>query len=1242
MKRFRSGMVFLLACVAAPALGLLGSAALGDNFTWQNVDGGDFITPARNQGAMGSCWSFGAVETLEAKYMLTRNDPTFDIYLSEQNLICDNYQGGYANTPFTTGICTDAELAYTATTYSPDYPLQPGWQQRVVVSTSELVNMPGDIASMKADLKAYGPLDIDISAGDLDVQTLGTGGGDHAVLAVGYVDDPAWAGGGYFIVKNSWGTSPNGGFCYIAYANETRCGGVSGLEGTAYFTGTMYFSGTDYSNPANLHTGIDATATWKGGLSKNVWDSSTPNWVNNGTGAAFTWVNQEVGATFDNSSLAHNININGTAIAHSLTFTAAGYQFNGGALTVTAGGITADQSVTINSPITVGAPQAWTVAPGQSLTVWSIHTVISDLTLNGAGGTTITGAVDGGGAANLEGQPAGRILQNGPGRLAFTAGASCVDTVVFNGGTLSLGMTGTNFSGNLDLNGPLLQVVGSSSVSGGTLAYSPLGVGGLILSAGTLQDDGGGRTLATAVTIDGNVTLAGAGSTGVSFAPLGLTTPNVVTMNNSPTITVTAPTTIGDQIVGSSGFTMDGPSVLTLTAPANNSIGGPITVSGGTLQGTAANLSVPIVLANNANLTYLQNTAGTLALPVRGTGSVTKTGGGVLTLGAPSFYQGATTIRAGTLQLPASAANAGLVLRYSMDGPLGAIDNGTTIVDLGYSPNGNNGTMVGAWANYVPGQFGQAILFNGMQYIQTPYSSSLDIHRWTTSLWINVNTSAGNTEILNARNSTISGGYGCDEFYNPGSGQFYSEITDSPGGWIGLPTNTLSAPLSNGWHMITTTVTTGSEQIYVDGVPQFTNGLTAGYAPALMVDATDWLGVGEGSGNGPGYLPIDEFQLYNTVLSTAQIQKVYQNQMLGFGSGLPSNTPVQLASGATFDLNGCAQTIDSLANVGGGGGTVTSSVAGAVTLTLAPAGSTTFSGRIQNGAGQVSLVLNGSGTQVLSGSNTYTGGTTISSGTLQLGDGVSNNGSVAGTITDNACLTFANPNTQSVTGTISGSGSVTKTAAGVLILAGSNLYSGGTEVDKGTLVAANGALGSATGSGTVTLSGGILASGVSGGSIQGGVVVSSVASEIAPGGVGSIGHLTIGSLTTASNLTTLDFDLTTPGGSADLLTITGGLTLAPHTAIAFGVDPTALGDYRLIGGSFGHPTLSDFTLPAAPAGDAYSLSTSVDRGYIDLVVSSDPGNNGVAAPDVPEPSTFALLGIGVVGLLGYVWRRKWT
>ena len=103
-------------------------------------------------------------------------------------------------------------------------------------------------------------------------------------------------------------------------------------------------------------------------------------------------------------------------------------------------------------------------------------------------------------------------------------------------------------------------------------------------------------------------------------------------------------------------------------------------------------------------------------------------------------------------------------------------------------------------------------------------------------------------------------------------------------------------------------------------------------------------------------------------------------------------------------------------------------------------------------------------------------------------------------------------------------------------------------------MAANGTNGSATGSGPVTLNGGTLASAAGGGSIPGG-------SSRAPGfGNRPRRHRLhrqpdLGSLITASNLT-LNFDLTTPGGSGDLLTITDGLTLAPHTAITFGADPT--------------------------------------------------------------------------------------
>ena len=84
-----------------------------------------------------------------------------------------------------------------------------------------------------------------------------------------------------------------------------------------------------------------------------------------------------------------------------------------------------------------------------------------------------------------------------------------------------------------------------------------------------------------------------------------------------------------------------------------------------------------------------------------------------------------------------------------------------------------------------------------------------------------------------------------------------------------------------------------------------------------------------------------------------------------------------------------------------------------------------------------------------------------------------------------------------------------------------------------------------------------------------------------PGGAGAIGKLTVGSLLTSSNLT-LDFDLTTPSGSGDLLVVTGNLALAPNTAITFGADPTTYGDYPLIGYGSLTGSLSDLVLPRRP------------------------------------------------------------
>ena len=90
-------------------------------------------------------------------------------------------------------------------------------------------------------------------------------------------------------------------------------------------------------------------------------------------------------------------------------------------------------------------------------------------------------------------------------------------------------------------------------------------------------------------------------------------------------------------------------------------------------------------------------------------------------------------------------------------------------------------------------------------------------------------------------------------------------------------------------------------------------------------------------------------------------------------------------SGGTFDLNGLNQTVGALS--GGAGavpGIVTTTVAGASTLTVGGAGLSTFDGVIVNGAGTVAFTRAAGGTTALSGANTFTGPTRITGGAIRL------------------------------------------------------------------------------------------------------------------------------------------------------------------------------------------------------------------------------------------------------------------
>jgi autotransporter-associated beta strand protein len=166
----------------------------------------------------------------------------------------------------------------------------------------------------------------------------------------------------------------------------------------------------------------------------------------------------------------------------------------------------------------------------------------------------------------------------------------------------------------------------------------------------------------------------------------------------------------------------------------------------------------------------------------------------------------------------------------------------------------------------------------------------------------------------------------------------------------------------------------------------------------------------------------------------------------GLNEVIPNSAAVTVNGLLNFASGGGTETIGSLA----GSGTVSSVVSGTYSLVVGGSGSGTFSGVISNGSGVVGLTKSGAGTLSVSGPNSYTGGTTISSGTLQIGSG-GTTGFIAGNVFNNATLAFNRSNALSFSGTISGTGGLSKQAAGLLTFAGANSYSGLTTISAGTL-----------------------------------------------------------------------------------------------------------------------------------------------------------------------------------------------
>lgn len=288
------------------------------------------------------------------------------------------------------------------------------------------------------------------------------------------------------------------------------------------------------------------------------------------------------------------------------------------------------------------------------------------------------------------------------------------------------------------------------------------------------------------------------------------------------------------------------------------------------------------------------------------------------------------------------------------------------------------------------------------------------------------------------------------------------------------------------------------------GASNFSLDATAGYATGSLI-------LSNGNNSYAGTTTINAGNLLlaanatgtagNTVLGSGATDILLGNTTGAFDAGLLTN------SGVTISRNIRAQSGNTgVMTLGGNSASVSlfsstiflgtnSGTGKGVTLTAASGGTTTFSGIIRDPTGVSGAGLvrkSGAGTVVLSGVNTYAGGTSVDSGTLSISQSANlgaNSGGLAlngatleitsgfstnrnFTITNTASTFQISPfQTFTITSAITGSGTLNKTGTGTMVLGGNNSYSGGTNISAGILqLAASDRL---LDSGALTISGGV-------------------------------------------------------------------------------------------------------------------------------------------------------------------------
>lgn len=183
-------------------------------------------------------------------------------------------------------------------------------------------------------------------------------------------------------------------------------------------------------------------------------------------------------------------------------------------------------------------------------------------------------------------------------------------------------------------------------------------------------------------------------------------------------------------------------------------------------------------------------------------------------------------------------------------------------------------------------------------------------------------------------------------------------------------------------------------------------------------------------------------------IDTQGFSSVLAQGMQGPGAFTKAGTGSLILTGANAYTGGTTISAGTLQlGVGGTSGSIVGDVFNNGSLVFNRSDSVAFPGVI---SGEGAVAQAGTGTTVLTANNTYNGGTTISAGTLQLGNG-STTGAIVGDIANDASLVFNRSDYVIIPGTISGTGSVTQAGSGMTVATANNTYAGATTVAAGTL-----------------------------------------------------------------------------------------------------------------------------------------------------------------------------------------------